>query len=89
MAYKIKFAGKSEKGLKKLGSVAQMRIIDYLSDIALLDSPYIRGEPLHENLGGLWRYRIGNYRVICEINDNENTITVLDAGHRRDIYNIK
>ncbi|EGF75734.1 toxin-antitoxin system, toxin component, RelE family, partial [Cutibacterium acnes HL099PA1] len=44
------------------------------------------GKPLTGDLSGLWRYRIGDYRLICTLNDNRLTILALSIGHRRDIY---
>jgi len=63
------------------------RILDYLDDkIASLDNPRSRGKALSGPLGELWRYRVGDYRVICEIQDNVMRILVVEAGHRRQIY---
>lgn len=50
------------------------------------DTPQIFGKGLKGNKAGLWRYRIGNYRLICEIIDNKLIILVLTVGHRREIY---
>lgn len=50
------------------------------------DTPQIFGKSLKGNKAGLWRYRIGNYRLICEIIDNKLIILVLTVGHRREIY---
>ena len=49
-------------------------------------TPQIFGKSLKGNKAGLWRYRIGNYRLICEIIDNKLIILVLTIGHRREIY---
>jgi len=63
------------------------RILDYLDDkIAPLENPRIRGKALSGPLGELWRYRVGDYRLICEIQDNIMRILVVEAGHRREIY---
>ncbi len=58
----------------------------YMRDIGKLDDPRSRGKALTSNLVGLWRYRVGDYRVICDINDRELLILALDIGHRREIY---
>ncbi|MGV6988323.1 type II toxin-antitoxin system RelE family toxin [Testudinibacter sp. P80/BLE/0925] len=62
------------------------QIIKYLKEVAMLENPRMRGKGLVGDLSGLWRYRIGDYRVICEINNNELLITALDLGHRREVY---
>ncbi|MFZ2727376.1 MAG: type II toxin-antitoxin system RelE/ParE family toxin [Methylococcaceae bacterium] len=51
-----------------------------------LDNPRQMGKALTGNFKGLWRYRIGDYRVICEIIDNELIIVAIEIGHRKDIY---
>ena len=51
------------------------------------DNPRKHGKALVENRVGQWRYRIGDYRVICEIQDEEVLVLVLEVGHRRNIYN--
>jgi mRNA interferase RelE/StbE len=54
--------------------------------LAPLDDPRSTGKALTGPLGGLWRYRIGDYRVICSIEDAILRILVVEAGHREDIY---
>ncbi|EMB47969.1 MULTISPECIES: type II toxin-antitoxin system RelE family toxin [Treponema] len=58
-----------KKQLKKLDAVISKRVLDYLEQIELLDNPRSRGKALTSNLSGLWRYRVGNYRILCRIND--------------------
>lgn len=87
MNWKISFDKKAEKKLEKLDKTVRKQIIKYFNKI--LDSganPKSFGKPLLENLAGFWRYRIGNYRVICEIRDNELLILVLEIDHRSEIY---
>lgn len=50
------------------------------------ENPRVHGKSLTANLQGLWRYRIGDYRLICIIEDDRLVITALSVGHRRDIY---
>ena len=50
------------------------------------ENPRLHGKGLVENKSGQWRYRIGDYRVICEIQDKEIIVLVLEVGHRREIY---
>lgn len=51
------------------------------------ENPRIHGKGLVENKSGQWRYRIGDYRVLCEINNQEIIVLVLEVGHRREIHN--
>jgi mRNA interferase RelE/StbE len=63
----------------------QKLIVHYLeSKIAI--SPHNFGKSLLREKKGLWRYRVGDYRIICNINNNELLVLVIDVGHRRDIY---
>ena len=61
-----------KKQLKKLDAAISKRVLDYLEQIELLDNPRSRGKALTSNLSGLWRYRIGDYRIMSafEIYDN-------------------
>ena len=65
----------------------QKRIIDKLSQIAETDKPRECGKCLTGKMKEFWRYRIGDYRVICDIRDKEILILVIEIGHRREIYN--
>ena len=62
------------------------RIVTYLREIEHLDDPKQRGKELTGNLAGLWRYRVGDYRVICDIANERVTVYVLRVGHRKQIY---
>ena len=68
-------------------SVKIQAIIDWLEDrIDGCKNPRHFGEPLRGEMSGLWRYRIGDYRVICEIQDQQLVVLGLAVGHRREIY---
>ena len=69
---------------KKLDKFTQKKIKSYLENI--LDNPRSRGKMLQANRSGQWRYRIGDYRLICIIEDKELIILALTVGHRRDVY---
>ena len=75
------------KELRKLGKPAQRNIIAYLDErIAGDGDPRRFGKGLKADLAGLWRYRVGDYRILCQIRDAELLVLVVTAGHRRDIY---
>lgn len=70
----------------KLDKPIAKRIISYLYEIEILENPRSRGKGLTSNLAGLWRYRVGDYRIICDIQDDKIIITVLRIAHRKEIY---
>ena len=87
MIWTIEYTRTAESQLRKLDRQIARRILDYLDDkIALLENPRTRGKALTGVLGELWRYRIGDYRVICEVRDNTMRILVVEVGHRKQIY---
>lgn len=87
MIWAIEYTGTAVTQLRKLDRQIARRILDYLdAKIASLEDPRTRGKALSGPLGELWRYRIGDYRVICEIQDNVMRMLVVEAGHRKQIY---
>ena len=76
----------SKKQLKKLDSSISKRILDYLEQLELIDNPRSRGKALTSNLSGLWRYRVGDYRILCRIHEDKLVITVIEIAHRSTIY---
>ncbi len=87
MKYKVVFSEKARKDLKKLDKHIAALIIGWLEkNIEGSANPRIHGKGLVGNMSGQWRYRIGDYRVICEIQDDEVIVLVLEVGHRREIY---
>ena len=76
----------SKKQLKKLDSSISKRILDYLEQLELIDNLRSRGKALTSNLAGLWRYRVGDYRIFCRIYDDKLVITVIEIAHRSTIY---
>lgn len=75
-----------KKQLKKLDAAISKRVLDYLEQIELLDNPRSRGKALTSNLSGLWRYRVGDYRILCRICDDKLIITVIEIAHRSTVY---
>lgn len=87
MNWVYRFDERALKDLKKMDRAAQKAIIAYLDErITGNDDPKRFGKPLAGELAGLWRYRVGSYRIICQIQDNELLVLVLTVGHRRNIY---
>lgn len=88
MAWVIRFEPRTEKDLRRIDRQDQRRIIRFLTErIARLENPRQAGEALHgEGLGHYWKYRVGDYRIICDIRDSVLTIVVVRVGHRREVY---
>jgi mRNA interferase RelE/StbE len=84
----IELSDAARKDIKKLGHAEAKRIIDFLRDrVAVSSNPRRLGLALTgSKLGHLWRYRVGDYRVICELHDNRLVVLVIEIGHRREIY---
>lgn len=83
---RILYSDLSLKHLKKMVKSEAERIINYMKEIERLDNPRVRGKALVENLKGFWRYRVGDWRVICDIVDEEIIIHVIEVGHMREVY---
>lgn len=83
---KLEFSEAAKKTFSKLDKSVQRRIKNYLDDIVQLGNPRSRGKALVGNLVNLWRYRVGDYRIICDIQDEKILITILRIGHRKDVY---
>ena len=89
MNWEIKLDTRAVKQLKKLDKKAQHRIIAFLQKrLTCGDNPRRLGKALTGRLSNFWRYRVGDYRLICKIKDKEITVLVINIGHRKEIYKI-
>lgn len=88
MGWTIEFVRSVEKDLRKIGPENGRRILRFLRErVAKLEDPRSLGEPLHgPELGRFWKYRVGDSRVICSIQDQDVVVLVVRAGHRRHVY---
>lgn len=87
MTWNIEWDDRARKELRKLDSSVQKEILSYLRiRIAGLDNPRLFGQSLTGNKSGLWRYRVGNYRIICRIEDDALVVFVIGVGHRKEVY---
>lgn len=85
MSWKVRYSSKVLKGFKKLDPHARKRIREIIdSKIATLTDPRSLGKDLKER--NLWRYRVGDYRIIAKLRDNELVILVIKIGHRKNVY---
>ena len=86
MAWTVEYDPRSEKELAKIAKPVAKRILDYMDAVAELDDPTIRGKPLVGSLAGLWRYRVGDWRVICDLDTHRLVIVAVEVAHRSRVY---
>lgn len=88
MAWRVEFSPAADRQLSKLDPQTAQRILKFLSTrIAQLENPRSAGQALQgERLGEFWRYRVGDYRLICKIEDERIAVLMLQIGHRREVY---
>lgn len=87
MKYNFIFVSKFEKQFEKLDGYTQQIIKIWITkNIIECENPREKGKALVGNYKGQWRYRIGDYRLICQIKDDELIILALSVGHRKNIY---
>ncbi len=88
MAWHIEFDPDALKELKKLDRPIQLRLLGFLRDrLAPLDDPRSLGEALSgARLGSYWKYRVGDWRIVCDIQDQRIVVRVLRIGNRREVY---
>ena len=84
--YSVNFLEKAYKSLNKLDSKTRLSIIEYLDNPELLNNPKNFCKRLSHSLKNQWRYRVGKYRILCEIKDNEMIVLVAEIDHRDKIY---
>ncbi len=88
MAWCVELADSAAKQLRKLDPQVAKRILSFLRDrVAILDDPRSIGEALRgKEFGDFWKYRVGDWRIIADLEDGMLLITVIRIGNRRDVY---
>lgn len=88
MAWQIELSPGADRDLDQLDPQHARRVLKFLNErLARLESPRSVGGPLEgPRFEGLWRYRVGDYRVICSIEDERLVVLVIEIGHRREVY---
>jgi mRNA interferase RelE/StbE len=87
LAWTIEYTHTARNQLRKLDKPTARRIVDYMDErIAGLEDPRSTGKALTGPMGGLWRYRVGDFRVICDIQDGVLRVLVVRIGSRREVY---
>jgi mRNA interferase RelE/StbE len=88
VTWTIEYAQSCQKPMKRMDPMVRRRIRQFLSErVASLDNPRQLGEALQgDRLGGMWRYRVGDYRILVDIRDEIVTVLVVGIGHRSEVY---
>lgn len=87
MKYEVELSERFKKEFRKLDKYTQKMIRAWINkNLVGTENPRLHGKGLTANRSGQWRYRIGDYRLICHINDNKLIVLALSVGHRRDVY---
>lgn len=85
--YKVEFSIEAANYIKKMDNSTRTTLLKWINkNLINCEDPRIHGKSLAGNKKGIWRYRVGNYRVLCDIQDEILTILVLEVGHRSKIY---
>lgn len=85
--YRVELSVKVQKQLRKIDNHVGEKITGWLyKNIDGCENPRLHGKALTGNLGGLWRYRIGDYRVIAEIKDDRFVVLAVSVDHRKQVY---
>ncbi|MFV0533350.1 MAG: type II toxin-antitoxin system RelE family toxin [Cumulibacter sp.] len=85
--WRLLYSRRADTQLGKLDPGVRRVIVAWLSkNIDRCEDPRARGKGLVAGLSGKWRYRVGDYRVLCEIRDADLVVLAIEIGHRRDIY---
>lgn len=85
--YTVRFTADAKKQLKKLDKPVSAYIFNWIKkNLDGCTNPRQHGKALTANLAGIWRYRVGDYRILANIQDDELVILVIKAGHRKNVY---
>lgn len=82
----VEYSSEALKYLKKLDKHISRQILAYMDEVSKMQNPRDRGKALKGNLSNYWRYRSGNYRIVCLIKDARLVVTVLKIADRKEVY---
>ncbi|WP_455656395.1 type II toxin-antitoxin system RelE family toxin [Phascolarctobacterium sp.] len=87
MSYSVEYATSVYKSLKKIDKPTRLLILNWIEkNLVGCENPRQHGKPLIGNNAGVWRYRVGNYRILADILDDKLIIQVIKIGHRKSVY---
>lgn len=85
--WRLEFSKKVDKQLSKMDAGVRRVIVSWLlKNIDGCEDPRVHGKGLTANRSGAWRYRVGDYRVLCEIQEDRLVVLAIEVGHRREVY---
>lgn len=87
MIWKLNYSDKARKQLRKLGETQRAIVLSWLDkNIDGCENPRVHGKGLTGDRSGEWRYRIGDYRVLCDIQEEKLVVLAFNIGHRSKVY---
>ena len=87
MMYQVEYLPSVYKTLEKMDKFTKRILLEWIEkNLVGCSNPRIHGKALSQNRAGQWRYRVGDYRIIAQIEDNKLIILVIAIGHRREVY---
>ena len=87
MSFSVRYDEKALKQLKKMDRSVQRLIVNWIEkNLIDTENPRLHGKGLSGDKSGSWRYRVGDYRILADIRDDEIIIIIVEIGHRREIY---
>ena len=87
MTYRVEYTKSAVKQLKKMDRKIAAFILSFIEDkLVNCENPRLYGKSLQGELSDIWRYRVGDYRILARIDDDVVVITIVEVGHRREIY---
>lgn len=87
LVYKVEYSQEARKQLKKLDKQIANTLLNWVEQrLVSCENPRLWGKSLTGSLNEKWRYRVGDYRILCVIKDHIVTIEVVSIGHRKEIY---
>lgn len=87
MNWSLEYSAKAAKQLRKLDRISSRYVVHWMREhIEGCADPRTWGKPLKGSLREYWRYRVGEYRVVCDIQDDRLVVLAVEVGHRRDVY---
>lgn len=87
MTYRVEYTKTAVKQLKKMDRKIAAFILSFIEDkLVNCENPRLYGKSLQGELSNIWRYRVGDYRILSRIDDDVVVITIVEVGHRREIY---
>ena len=87
MSYTVEYSSNARKFIKKLDQYTKALLKNWINkNLEGCTNPFQHGKPLTADKKGLWRYRVGDYRLICDVQQDKVIIIIVEIGHRRNIY---